>query len=301
MRVVPPLEISDARLLACNVAEPSPGEQIYSASTSYADGARVISTATHRTYESLIAGNLGNALTDSSKWADVGPSNRYAMFDHYRGTVSKRDGGISMTIKPGVRIDTIALIDMSAVSAEIIVRAGTPQAVVYSRTTPLATRSVSSWSEYFFTSFAQQSELFRLDIPPFSDAEITINLTGSGTISIGSVILGMSVWLGETQLNATDDVLNFSKIERDEFGDVMLIPRRSIPTTDLTVWTEKANVPRIRQLRDDLNARPALWAGIDEVSDEYFDALLRLGIYKRFSINLAHHKTAVIDLTIEDM
>lgn len=301
MRVVPPLEINAARLTACNVPEPSPGEQIYNAGTTYAAGDRAISTATHRTYESLIGGNLGNALTDVTKWADVGPTNRYAMFDHYRSTKTVRAGEVSMTIRPGVRIDTLALIGVQAVTCHIRIMAGSPATEVYNRTIPLASRQVSSWSQYFFTSFDQKEEVFQFDIPQYSDNELSITLTDGGEVKIGTLILGQSVLLGQTAMPVSDDAINFSKIERDQFGNVTLIPRRSVPTTDVKVRAEKGAVPRLRKLREQVNAVPALWIGIDDASDEYFDSVLRHGIYKNFSIEIDQHNSATINLTIEDL
>lgn len=300
MRVVPPLEINTARLINSNVAEPSAGETAYNASTSYAVGARVISTATHRTYESLVAGNVGNALTDITKWADVGPTNRYAMFDHYRSTATVRAGGISVTIKPGVRTDALALLNINAVTAEITITSGTPATTVYARTIALASRNVASWSEFFFTSFTQQRDVFLFDLPPYSDAEITITLTGA-LVSIGSVVAGMSVYLGPTLKPSTDAQMNFSKIDRDEFGDVHLVRRRSVPTTELTVKVAKENLPRLRNLRDELNAVPALWAAIDDAADPFFAAMLRYGIYKRFDFELIEHDRANAHLTLEEL
>lgn len=301
MRVVPPIDITAARLTACSVPEPSAGETVYSGGTSYALGARVISTATHRTYESLIAGNLGQLISDATKWADVGPTNRFAMFDHYRSTATVQPNEITMVITPGVRLNTLALIGLQAVTCTVSVSAGQPSEVVYERTVPLATRSVSSWSQYFFTSFEQQTEVFLFDIPQYSDAVLTITLESGGDVMVGTTILGQSVFLGHTRLPVNDDVVNFSKIERNEFGDVTLIPRRSVPTTDLTLSAEKAAVPGIRKLREQLNAVPALWIGLDDANDEYFQSVLRHGIYKRFSIDLDRHITATINLTIEDL
>lgn len=301
MRVVPPLEITAARLSACNVPEPAAGEVVYNPAAAYGDGVRVISTATHRTYESLVAGNMGHALTDATKWADVGPTNRYAMFDHYRSTATVQENEISVTITPGVRVDTLALIGVQAVSCHIRIMAGSPATEVYNRTIPLATRQVSSWSQYFFTSFDQQTEVFQFDIPQYSDNVITITLTGGGDVKIGTLLLGQSVLMGTTGMPVSDDALNFSKVERNEFGDVLLIPRRSVPTTDVKVRAEKAAIPRLRKLREQINAVPALWVGIDDVSDEYFDSVLRHGIYKNFSIEIDQEDSATIHLIIEDL
>lgn len=301
MRIVPPLPITQARLTAINVPEPSTGETLYNPATTYALGARVISTATHRTYESLIGGNVGNALTDLSKWADVGPTNRYAMFDDYRSTATVQEDGFSFTITPGQRVDTLALLNISALSCDIVIKAGSPPVEVYNRHIPLASRNVASWSQYFFTSFTLSTEIFQFDIPPYSNNEIQITLNGGGDVRVGAVILGMGEYMGVTKLPVTDGALNFSKIERNDFGDVLLIPRRSVPTTEVTVFVDKASVPRLRKLRDAINARPVLWVGEDDPNDAYFDSVLRFGVYKNFTIDIDEQNYSTVHLSIEDL
>ena len=54
MRALPPIPITPALLTSTTCAEPSAGETVWSAATSYKGGDRVISTTTHRTYEALI-------------------------------------------------------------------------------------------------------------------------------------------------------------------------------------------------------------------------------------------------------
>lgn len=301
MRIIPPLPINQARLTAIDVPEPSAGETVYSVSTSYALGARVISTTTHRTYESLVASNLGHPLTDLTKWADVGPTNRYAMFDDYRNTATVQADGISFTITPGQRVDTLALLNLTALSCDIVIKAGSPAVEVYNRHIPLASRNVASWSQYFFTSFTLSTEIFQFDIPPYSDNEIHITLNGGGDVKIGAAILGMGEYMGVTKLPVTDGALNFSKIDRNDFGDVQLIPRRSVPTTEVTVFVDKAAVPRLRKLRDAINARPVLWVGEDDPNDAYFNSLLRFGVYKNFTIEIDQPDFATTQLSIEDL
>ena len=54
---------------------------------------------THRVYESLVAGNTGNALTTRSKWLDllVQPT-ATAMFDTVNGTATTGASGIDVTV-----------------------------------------------------------------------------------------------------------------------------------------------------------------------------------------------------------
>lgn len=301
MRIIPPLEITTARLTACNVAEPSPDEQVYDADESYALGDVVISTVTHRKYESLIADNEGHPLDDSTKWADVGPTNRYAMFDHFRSTLTQNETDIELTITPGQRVDSIALIGITAVSVEITVTAGDGEHDVYSRQINMVDRDIANWYEYFFKPFELRSDILLTDLPPFIDAQIHVKLIGEN-VALSTLIVGQSQYVGSIEDNATDDALNFSKTDRDEYGNVTaLIQRRSVPTTDMRVVANPADGPRLRELREQLNAKPALWIGVENTENSYFSMLLRLGFYKRFSFDLVAANRLMVDLQIEEM
>lgn len=115
MRLVRPYTITPGNLTS-NVALDDAPE--YSASATYAVGDVVMSTTgaapTYRKYESLAAGNVGNALDDASKWLDLGPVNRWAMFDTKNGTATTSTSNISVSVAIDGRVDGLALFGLDA-------------------------------------------------------------------------------------------------------------------------------------------------------------------------------------------
>lgn len=385
MRVIPPLEITNARLTSSTAPEPGVGEAAFAMGTTYAEGDKAIvgsptSTATitiaapavvswaahgqadgtpvvftttgalptgitagtiyyvlnaaagtfqlamtpggapitttgsqsgthtatcqvHRVFQSLVASNTGNYPTlaaSSDKWLDIGPTNRWAMFDLLRNTATTVASPLTVVLAPGRRVDAIGLVGL--VADEVTVSVSVLGSPVYSVTKSLRTRVVLNWRDYFFAPFTSASSLALFDLPPYTNGVITVTITRtSGPVSCGGLVLGTAVYLGATQYDAVDDALNFSRIERDDFGNSSLTPRRTVPKTNQTVWCDKANVNRARDLRDSLNAVPALWSGLDDPTDGYFEAVLILGIYKQFSISLAHPEHAIISLELEEV
>jgi len=68
------------------------------------------------------------------------------------------------------------------------------------------------------------------------------------------------------------------------------------------IYADKSSVNRIRAVRDALNGKPAVWSGLDDnTEDGYFEMLLILGFYKKFSINAAHHEQAEVQLELEEI
>jgi hypothetical protein len=275
--------------------------QVYSGGATYALGDRVEDTTAHLVYESLLAGNIGNALSNTAKWLLIGPTNRWAMFDLLRSTASIVPGSLTVVITPGVVVNALSLLGLAGDSVTISMTSGGP--TVYTHTQNLDTREVFDWYDYFFDPFSTQDSLALFDLPFHADGIITITLTATaGNVACGGCVIGTFVFIGETEFAAVSDVLNFSTVTRDFAGGTnTLVQRRNVPKTQQQLVLDKALVNTVRALRDSLNAIPAVWSGLDDSSDGYFEALLILGFYKQFSIDLALPTQAIITLELEEI
>jgi hypothetical protein len=277
------------------------------------DGAPIVTTGSqsgthtgtaqlHRTYESLVGSNTGNppAIDDGTKWIDVGPTNRWGMLDLLRNTRTWQASPLTVVITPGVRINSLALLGLVADSVTVSATSG--GSPVYSEVFDLSTREVLDWYDYFFEDFSTKPSVVLFDLPPYTNLIVTVAITRtSGLVGCGGLVLGSYVELGQTQHGAESDALNFSRVERDEYGNSSLTQRRSVPRANLTVRGDKTAVNKMLDLRVALNAVPAVWTGLDEDDHGYFEALLILGIYKRFTINAAHAEHAMINLELEEV
>lgn len=275
--------------------------QEYSGAATYALTDRVIDASGHLAYESLAAGNAGNALTDVAKWLELGPTNKMAMFDTLRNTVTAGPTPLVVALTPGSRIDAIAAIGLEATSIQVVMRdAGE---IVYAATEDLNLRYVENWYDYCFETFSTRPSFAAFDLPPFAGATTVVVIENSnGPVECGALVIGLQEDIGRVKYSAESDVLNFSTVTRDfDGGTSAIVQRRNVPRTLQEIWLDKSKVNRVRALRDSLSATPAVWAGLDDAGDDYFEALLILGFYKRFSINLAYPAHAVISLELEEI
>ncbi|MDP3876021.1 MAG: hypothetical protein Q8Q50_03480 [Methylobacter sp.] len=305
MRVIPPLEITAGRFTSSTIAEPDAGETAWNAATSYTVGDIAIRTTTHRKYQNLIAGvDATNPESAPTRWLDVGPTNKWAMFDTIRNSATIKATTVTVVLTPGVRVDAVALLGVVANSAVISMTSVTGGGTVYnSGTINLNTREVLDWYDYFFKAFSTQPSIALFDLPPYSDGIITITLNAtSGNVECGACVIGSQFYLGGVQYEAENDVLNFSSVTRDfAGGTATMVQRRNVPKTIQSIWADKSRVNAIRDLRDSLNAMPAVWSGLYDDTDQYFEALLILGFYKKFSINLRYPQHAIISLELEEI
>lgn len=278
------------------------------------DGAPIVTTGSqsgthtataqvHRRYESLAASNTGNppAIDDGTKWLDIGPTNRWACLDLLRNTATTFPASPgTMVITPGRRVDSIGLVGLVADSVTVTV---TVSAVtVYTHTEDLSTREVVTWYDYFFAPFTYKSALALFDLPPYSNGVITVTLTrSSGLPELGGLVLGLNVYFGRTLHDAENDALNFSKVERDDFGNATLIPRRTVPKVKSATRCMKSAVNKIIAARVALNAQPALWSGLDDTDSGYFEPLLILGYYRQFTVTMDRPDEALVSLELEEV
>lgn len=116
MKLIRPTTLTDVMLTSSTA--PENDHPVWASGTAYAVGARVILTATHRRYEALVASTGVNPATDPTKWLDLGPTNRWAMFDDRVGTATTRTGSLQVVLAPGAT-DGVALIDTNAESATV--------------------------------------------------------------------------------------------------------------------------------------------------------------------------------------
>lgn len=272
----------------------------YSGGATYALGDQVIDATAHNVYQSLIASNNGNALTDETKWFMAGKTNKWAQFDVLRNTATVGASPMVTTITPGQRIDAIALLGLVATSVTVTMTlAG---ATVYTYTQSLNTREVLNAYDYCFKPFSTQQALALFNLPPYTAAVTTITLANTGgLVECGGCFIGTAVYIGDIQYEAESDALNFSAVERDKQGNATMTPERNVPKVIGQIMLPKSLVNTAYDLRDQLNGTTAVWVGIDDGTDGYFKSLLIQGFYRRFTINVKLPQHAVISLELEEI
>lgn len=268
LQVLQPLEMTAAWLVAHNV--PETDAPAWAIGTVYPLAYRVIRTSTHHIYESLIAGNTGHVPeTSPAQWLDVGPTNRWAMFDQALGTATAAVSPIIVTIDaPGD--NAIALLDVTADTVRV-------QATDYDRTELVGPGPVTF-----------------LDLPE-AGGQVTVTVSGIGTLSIGTLLVGRVVGLGITEASPSAGITDFSRKEVDEFGEVSIVQRAWAKkmTARALIATEAVDLTadRIAAVR----ARPALW-----IADAALDSLIVYGFFRDFGIEIGE-TISKLSLSIEGL
>lgn len=294
-------------MLTTTVNEPDAGESLWNAATNYSVNDVVIRTTTHKKYINIQAGvnatlpEVDAALPTPTRWVETGSTNRYAMFDTIRNTQTITTSPLSVVIKAGTRINSIGILGSEADAVNIkIVSDGVE---VYNYDENLNTRVVNNWLDYFFEDFSSKPATVRFDLPPYSQGEIYVTLSSrTSTVKCGALVIGNYTDIGKLEYGARISGTNFSRIDREFDGTAILIQRQTKPRVNGRLMFDKMVTNKVLALKTSLNATPAVWSGLDDDnSDEYFDGLLILGIYKVFDVDVAYPQNAMLEIEIEEI
>lgn len=271
---------------------------VYDAGDTYDLGDQVIEVTTHRQYESLAGSNIGNPLSDTTKWLSLGPTNRWAPLDLTTSTGVTAPSPVTYVITPGKRIDAFGFAGMVADRFTVTVNDGSE---IYSHTESLSTRVVQSWLDWLTKPFTFRSASSRNDIPLVSNGVTTITFErDSGDVTVGSIFLNRSNYLGEVEIEPSDDAKNYSTFQRNIEGTATtFVPRRVIPLIRVTSFVDAELASEIRNVRESLRGSPAYWVGLPDSTHAYFENVQSVGVWKGFKLT-PRHPNLRIDLDLEE-
>ncbi len=296
MRLIRPTTLTDAMLTSSTA--PETDYPAWSSVTAYTVGARVILTATHRRYEALAASTNVSPSTDPTKWLDLGPTNRWAMFDARVGTATSRAASLQVGLAPGA-IDALALIDTEAESATVTLTAGGVQVYSRSQTFNVGGVAIDNWFSWFFEPLGQKTSMLFLDVPVYAAGQLSVTLTRDNpadSVSCGTLLVGRQLSLGDTEHGADIGIIDYSRKETDQFGVTSVVERAFAKRMTAKVVLATDAIDDIHRSLAALRATPVLWIG-----SESFESLTVYGFYKEFSIDIAYPTVSYCSLTIEGL
>lgn len=268
----------------------------YSAGTTYAEGDRVILTSTHRIYESLQAGNTGHAPdTSPTWWLDVAPTNRWAMFDAEYGTGTALGTSPLRVVLAPAYANSLALLGLAGTSAQVTVTDNGSAAVAYSRTVDLYNPDIADWYAYVFEPFGEVQEVALSDLPPFTNAIVTVTITGAPATGCALLALGPAVELGDVNLGVRVGLVDYSRKETDEFGKATFVKRAFSRRLSFDALIKNNQINLIYKSLSNLRATPCVWV-VSE--NEQFQVLVLWGFFKDFSVTIAYqtHSQCVFEI-----
>lgn len=296
MKLIEPLAITDATLLSSNVAETD--WPAWSAGTAYVLGDKVIRTSTHRIYQRTVAGTTATAPElDLTNWLDIAPTNRWAMFDSVVGTLTTQATSISVTVRPVGVVNSLALLDISGDTLQVVMT-DPIDGIVYDVTYSLSyTSGIIDWYSYFYTPIERKSGIIITDLPGYLSADIAITISNpGGSVSVGTCVAGSLQNLGHTKYGASVGIQDYSRKERDAFGNYTVVERPFNKKARFSCTVDADRVDRTHALLARRRALPTVYIG----SEDYQSTVV-YGFFKDFDIVIPYPTFSECSLEIEGL
>lgn len=297
-KIIKPTTITDAMLVSSTIAEPAPGETVWNGATAYTVGQKAIRTGLHREYIRLIAGTTATAPElDTVNWKDIGPTRRWAMFDRRIGTASYGPSPMTAVVAPGGAAG-LFMRELVGTTATISMNSGPGGTTIYSRVIDLDASQIDSIYDWLFTPYEQRNSFALSDLPEYYTAsQISVSVTGTGTVSAGVCQVGEVIEMGQTLAGVTVGMTDFGKKDiEDGITDVIEGPYSQQLTMKALVAKSQFNklVRRLLSVR----STPCAFLGSESAS---YEALQNYGFYKGWTIDVEYDSHVLCSIEIESL
>jgi hypothetical protein len=132
---------------------------------------------------------------------------------------------------------------------------------------------IGDWYQYFYEPTYQQDTVVLtdlvdaalLDLPAYGDGVLTVTLTRTGGIvSCGALVPGMYADFGGTRYGASTGIVDYSQVDRDDYGNTTIVERAYSKTLSAEVRVARSNADTVSQILTAYRATPMVFIGSDD-------------------------------------
>lgn len=222
--------------------------------TTTANGASV---ATYAIYEALQGHSNQDPTLDVSTvspgvgtyWKEVGAVNEYAWANNVAQDKSVKAGSFYIECTPGIRVDSVALVNAVGTSFNITAVSATYGEVFNEDYNLIQPRGLGSYWAYCYEPIVTIKNIAEVAIPAYSDNVITVTLTASsGNAEAGAIIFGQSLDIGIAINGTSFSFEDFSKVNYvPELARTIITERDYREEAGIDVMIERARFPYLKQ------------------------------------------------------
>lgn len=269
----------------------------WNAGTNYALNAEIID-AQRVVWRSMLDGNLGNdPATTTGKWQNRGAENRLAMFDSSLATFTEADDVIEFTVTPGRVVTDLQLMGVQGYDVQVTMNDPVNGPLFDSEKIVMLRPSGNSHWGYFFNTIEFEPNLLISGLPAYVGASITVRIRNPGAkVRCSEVVLGRSIWLGDTYWRPSIGFDDWGQKARDPWGGWKVNPGAYSDRMKLQVLVRGTQYERTRDLILPYRSTPVVVIGARGIN-----ALTTYGYITGFEQVLVAHGLSDCNMTIEGL
>ena len=160
--------------------------------------------------------------------------------------------------------------------------------------------TVISWSEYFFSPiiyYTSKSYSFTYSFNTSCRAIFTS--ATNKMVRIGHMIVGNSIYLGNTKYGIRGGITDFSIKEANDFGEYTLTKRSFAAELKYTLYVAQGSIDQVFQTLSQVRATPCVWDA-NEDSTSYTFAIV-YGFFSDFEVGIPEYNGDECDLQIQGL
>lgn len=251
--------------------------------------------------------NAGNPLPNGTSyhylgqpwWEDVTGKpfveNRGRMFTDNPAEVTEHNGDIVVRVRPqGGAWDALALFNLNADLLEAYIQNGPA---------PWSVSRTLRYAEPLSADFPNQPSAACLDLPlidpalyPNATLRLRLSVTSPRLVRCGALVLGRRHAIGATLYGTEVGIIDYSRKERDTFGDIVVIKRGYTETVRYRFQIETATVGAARQLLAAQRAEATVFVGSTEAPET-----IVYGYYSDLLIPVERWSVSEAELSVESI
>lgn len=266
--------------------------------TAYVTGNKVIVTGQTSIYECVTGCTGVNPSTDTTgKWSNIGRVNAWKMFDGFMSTATAYADEINVSIRPGAKVDCIALFGLVASSVRVTVT-DTIEGLVYDQLVSTMSHVAEvSWYSYYFSPQLEQNVLVLSDLPRTATCTIGVQIALPGaTAECSMLLVGSKDEIGTCGAGVAFGIEDYSAKTTDTNGNITVQQRAYADRVSYQILIDSADNARIKKRLAALRATACVF-----VADPDFPETVCYGYYKSFFPVLQSAERTDCQLEIEGL
>lgn len=295
MKIIKPIDITEAVLVASNV--PENDYLPWDLATAYLVGERC--RQNHRLYEALLEHSgvdPGGTATSPATWLDLGLDNRWRMFDDTVGSLTTQAGSIAVTLQPGTVINALALFNLQGRTVTVAM-SDPHEGEVYRRELSLVDAGVNNWYDWCFAPIGRRTDIVLLDLPAYGTAQLAVTIDNAeDPAACGHLVTGAQADLGVALYGTSVGITDYSRKDTDDFGNPIVVERAYSKRAEFDLSLDTAQVGTIQRLLASIRARPVVWIGALD-----YESTVLFGFFKDFNLSISGPSLSDGTLTVEGL
>ncbi|MHA7855436.1 hypothetical protein [Marinobacter shengliensis] len=195
-------------------------------------------------------------------WADLGFINPLRMVDGKVGSLTQSPSPLVIEITSPDLIDGVAMFGLEASTVQAELLDGETVLFDTGEESLLDSSMINGWYSHFFTRRGVRKDFVLTSLPPYRGATLRITITSTDeVVRIGELVAGQVRKLGDLLFGSSFGIEDWSRKERNIFGEFEVIERGFSKRGDYQVSIRTNQISWIQQLLAGLRATPVVYIG----------------------------------------